>query len=551
MNQSDRHLRENNLEFPIMNSHESFKLSLIFLGIIILYIIIRLNIINIPLDRDEGIFGYIGQVINANGVPYKDAIDQKPPVVFFINALALRLFPPNASGIHLFLHFYNLLTLFVLFFTVKNYSNSISMAMWTAFVYAILSSSRNVQGFTASSEMFMLLPMSLSLLFIVLAIRKESVFYCFSSGVCGALTFWTKQTGAFVILFILLYFISNIIQKIHTNKKTVSYSIREVLAWGSGFIFISLMIAGYFYFHHAFHDFVYWSFTHTFFYSQKINFLLIWPRISESLFDLFTENFMIIFPGIIGCMVMVTKSEKKGSWALSFLLFSFVATCPGYAYGHYFAQILPGLAVTTGIGTVYLVELSSDKLKYKIFLTLFCLTVLIPLIVNSDYYIKNSPEENSRAFFGYEPFPESVDLANYIKERTTEKDKVLIFGSEAQIFVYSQRKSATAFALFYPLMSSYPKYMEFQQRTWKDIQENDPKYIIFIEIQTTFLYDGKVDLWILKKTQELLSAGYDLEAVMTIDYPKGRIITISEKETGNETLKREYSPIRIFRKKDV
>ena len=432
MKQSNITVPRNESKSPTYNLNVTPILTLIFLGsIIILYVVLRLNIVNIPLDRDEGIFAYIGQVINDNGVPYIDAIDHKPPVVFFIFALALKLAPPTPAGIHLFLHFYNLLTLIVLFFAVNIYSNSRPMALWTAFIYAVLSSCPDLQGYTASTEMFMLLPISLSLLFIILAIQKERFYYYILSGACGALTFWTKQTGAFIILFIFLYFISALIQNIHLKKKTLIIAIKDLLLWGSGFIFITLLFAGYFIIHNAFNEFVYWSFTHNFFYAQNVNLLMMWPRISQSLSDVFKGNFMIIFPGVVGCLIMTIKHDQKGLWALAFLLFSFLAICPGYAYKHYFAQLLPGISVSCGIGIFYLIQLFFGKLKYTYSLLLICSIVMIPVFVHSDYYIKNSPVETSRNFFGDNPFPESVDLGKYLKERTTEKDTIFIVGSEA------------------------------------------------------------------------------------------------------------------------
>lgn len=523
---------------------------LLFISILLIYVVLRLNLINIPLDRDEGIFAYVGQVINANGIPYKDAIDHKPPVVFFIYAFALKFMPPTPAGIHLFLHLYNLLTLFVLYFSVKIYSHSDTMALWTAFVYAVISTSPDFQGFTASAEMFMLLPISLSILFVFLATQKERFFYYFLSGFFGGLAFWTKQTGAFIILFIVLYAVCATVQKIHQKKKSTTNSVKDILWWGTGFVFITLMIAGYFFRHNSFNEFLYWSFEHSLIYSRQTNLLMMWPLISQSLTGFFKGNFMIIIPGIAGCLMMIKNKEQKGLWTLCFLLFSFFATCPGHAYPHYFAQLLPGLAITGGIGTIYLIQALSEKMKYPLSFILAFSIIFNPLFVHSDYYIKHSPEENSRFFFGFNPFPESLDLGKYIKEKTEKNDKIFIFGSEAQVLVYAQRKSATAFALIYPLMSSYPRYMEFQQQAWAEVQTNKPKYIILIKISTSLAYDKKANLWILEKTRELLSSEYEIEAVVSLSHPKGSIITIAEAGTSNDINNQNDYPIEIFRIKE-
>ncbi|HEY4285553.1 MAG TPA: hypothetical protein VGN00_00520 [Puia sp.] len=44
-----------------------------------------------PLSGDKEVYRYIGQVIRNGGVPYRDAFDHKPPLIFFLNYAALLL----------------------------------------------------------------------------------------------------------------------------------------------------------------------------------------------------------------------------------------------------------------------------------------------------------------------------------------------------------------------------------------------------------------------------------------------------------------------------
>jgi len=41
------------------------------------------------LERDSGVFHYVGWLITQGKIPYRDVWDHKPPVIFFINALGL------------------------------------------------------------------------------------------------------------------------------------------------------------------------------------------------------------------------------------------------------------------------------------------------------------------------------------------------------------------------------------------------------------------------------------------------------------------------------
>ena len=232
------------------------------------------------------------------------------------------------------------------------------------------------------------------------------------------------------------------------------------------------------------------------------------------------------------------------------MFFSFLATLPGSAYNHYFAQIAPAIAIIGGFGFSSLID-PIQYPKIRILILLFCALgiIIVPVWVHSGYYINKSPDEISRNYFGHNPFPESVDLAKFITQRTNKEDSIFIFGSEAQILLLSQRKSATSFALIYPLMSLFPRYKEFQRKAWEEIVSLNPKYIIIVNIPTSLLWDGKADLWILSKTKQLIDKNYYLEAVMTIEKPKGELLLASGTENFQEIFRKQKFPIHVFRRK--
>ena len=66
--------------------------------------------------------------------------------------------------------------------------------------------------------------------------------------------------------------------------------------------------------------------------------------------------------------------------------------------------------------------------------------------------------------------------------------------------------------------------MEFQHKAWREVLANRPKYIITIAPSTSFVWDGKADMWILRQTKHLIKANYYLEAAVTVGEPKGRLI---------------------------
>lgn len=536
---------------PDGTKHTDLCFWLLWLAITIVYILIRINLVNIPLDRDEGAFGYIGQVILDNGLPYRDAFDHKPPVVFYLNALALIIVPPTPKGIHLFLHAYNYLTLIALFCVARVYSQSIPTALWVAFIYAIFSSSPEIQGFTASTEMYLLLPITLSLLFAVLTVRTGRWRFSLFSGVCSALAFWTKQSAAFMIFFIALYLMLAQTEFPPRQGTALIKPLKSFLPWTLGFVLISSIIAGYFYARGAFTELVYWSFTHNYLYSKNITLSFSLPRVLEFSLEILKTNVLPIAVGLFSSVILVFKKDSKGYFALGFFILSMLATVPGVIYSHYFAQIAPAVAVIGGFGVAFLMDtLRNRKLRVAAVLASALAILLIPISINANYYIDYSPDELSRRYFGTNPFPESVDLAQYIMERTTPDDSIFIIGSEPQVLLYAKRKSAASFVMFYPLMMAiYPRYKEFQRKVWEEVNNTHPKYVITIWLQTSLLWDRRADLLIINKSKEMIVGKYFLEAVMTIRNPKGEVILRSEQVDFENIIQEFEFPIQIYKLK--
>jgi hypothetical protein len=546
---SRKHSGEDIANNPNSSSLTTRNYRLLWIGICLVYILIRLNTVSIPLDRDEGIFGYAGQVILNHGLPYIDVFDQKPPGIFFINAFALLFVPPTATGIHIFLHAYNFLTLIILFLLAKTYTESYTAGLWVAFIYAVFSSSPAVQGFTASTEMFLLLPLSMSLLFAVLAVQKRSIFYSLASGICGALAFFTKQTAAFILVFICLYVIANLISLVSRKDMSKRTTAAILLGWGAGFLLVVLLISGFYYYHRAFDEFLYWSLTHSLLYSKRSSLSWILSRLYSIGLQIVKGNFFIMFLGFVVSLFACFRKNLKGCFMLGFLLCSFLATVPGTIYNHYFAQLAPAVSMAGGWAVALCLSIIPDgRLRKCAALIIAAAIIALPVWAHSGYYYKQSPIEFSRSFFRDNPFPESEDLAEFLAERTSKEDTIFIIGSEPQIFLLSQRQSSTSFALIYPLMSEYPRYQEFQRKAWEEVKSSRPKYIIIVRLPASLLWDRKADLWIIRKTKQLTDKAYFLEAVMTINKPKGDLRIFSQEDQGLRKSAERQFPILIFRR---
>ena len=102
----------------------------------------------------------------------------------------------------------------------------------------------------------------------------------------------------------------------------------------------------------------------------------------------------------------------------------------------------------------------------------------------------------SRTIYGRNPFPESVEVARYIREHTAPGDRVAVLGSEPQIYFYSGRRSATGYIYTYPLMELQPYAAAMQHQMIREIETANPRYLVFVKAPTSWLVRPDSDLTI-------------------------------------------------------
>ena len=95
--------------------------------------------------------------------------------------------------------------------------------------------------------------------------------------------------------------------------------------------------------------------------------------------------------------------------------------------------------------------------------------------------------EVTRMIYGLNPFSESLEIAQYIRDHTKKGDKIAVLGSEPQIYFYSQRKSATRHLYMYPLMEKHVYARKMQDETIREIEGGQPKFVVMAKTAGTWV----------------------------------------------------------------
>src|SRR6516225_3426487 len=77
-------------------------LELLLLALVIAFVaVIRIRLLDVPLERDEGEYAYIGRMMLEGVPPYAQAYNMKFPGIYACYAAVLALFGPSGRGVHL------------------------------------------------------------------------------------------------------------------------------------------------------------------------------------------------------------------------------------------------------------------------------------------------------------------------------------------------------------------------------------------------------------------------------------------------------------------
>ena len=491
------------------------------MGLVFLLVcFIRLRLLATPLERDEGEYAYMGQLLLQGVLPYIEAYNMKFPGIYFIYAIVLAIFGEESSSIHFSLLLVNLGTSILIFLLGKRLLSS-TVGMVAAVSFLIVTLSPSIQGLWANSEHFIVAFAVAGILLMLIAVEKDHLGVLFLSGLLLGSAFLIKQPGIFFALFGIVYLS-------WVFKGKLSVSLKEFcLKVGVFLVGILTPIASVillYFITGNFGAFWFWTFEYAFQYASLVSVSQGMTNLQMRLVEIGSPNFPIALGALIGLAALMFNRDlrPKSVFIYGFFIASFLSICPGFYFRpHYFVLLVPAVCLLTGTGIHWLAQkITPSNVRW---VTLSCVvTVLIvyPLVTQREFIFQLSPLEASRAVYGMNPFPEAVEIASYIEKHTNEEDKIAVIGSEPQIYFYSKRRAATGFLYTYALMEPHDFALEMQRDMINEIESNKPRYIILVNIPTSWLMRPDSKRLLIEWGEQYLHQDYNLAGVVDIISPE-------------------------------
>ena len=102
-----------------------------------LVIFVRLRLLSMPLDRDEGCWAYGGWLLLEGNPPYKYFYELKMPGIYFLYALIMMIFGQSTEGIRLGVLFVVLINMFLVYKLFRKISDDSDNGLLSSSFYNI------------------------------------------------------------------------------------------------------------------------------------------------------------------------------------------------------------------------------------------------------------------------------------------------------------------------------------------------------------------------------------------------------------------------------
>jgi len=435
---------------------------------------LRLRLLAIPLERDEGDFAYGAQRLLEGAAPWAEAYGMRLPGVYAAYALAIAAFGPSAEAIRLGLLCANAATAALLFGLGRRVADAPAGAA-AAVAFAALSLGSPVLGPIAHTEHFALLPLVAALWLLA---GPTGARRALAAGLLLGLAFATKQSTAPLVAF-------GVAVAAAAARDAGRPPLRAAAACAAAAavpllgVALAAALAG------SFASFWFWTLAYPLAYASRPSGAELAAALGARLGALLAgaAPLWLLAAAGVAAGLRVPRLRRALRLALGWGLFAFASVAAGGRFRpQHFALLLPPVALLAGLATSALAELRALRRPRAAQAALVAAAALGSLWSDRALLLRLDAREASRALHGANPFPEAVEVASWLHAHSEPGDRIAVLGSEPEIYFYAQRRAATPFVYAYELVQPHPEAERLQRELIARLEAAPPRFLVFVNV---------------------------------------------------------------------
>lgn len=496
-----------------INSLLLFTLAAIVIGVTVF---VRIRLLATPLERDEGEYAYMGQLLLKGIMPYKHAYTMKLPGVAGAYALFMGLFGPDETGIRIGLLLVNIASIVMVYLLGQRLFNR-KTAYASAAIYALLSINHAFLGIFAHATHFVVFFSLAALLALDNWLDNRSRTVLFLCGALIGMAILMKQHAALQIPFALSILLFSCAGK---GDKKAAFDCAILL---TGVTLPYAVIAAAIYKAGLFENFWFWTVSYASEYATL-------ATLSQGMYNLsallkavgmtLSPVFILAGAGILTLHIADSHQRVK-LFLTGYLITSLLMISASLHFmKHYLIMLLPVLAILAGYAVT---ESAQPARRLKLYRSLplvpaLLLSAVLSCIIYTEreYLFQLSPVETSMKIYGINPFPEAVHIGRYLQQNSALSDRIAILGSEPEILFYSNRLSATGHIYMYGLMEQHQFAEKMQHQLMAEIEATRPAFIVMVNIETSWLRRPTSGNAVHEWAERYTSLHYDTAGIIEI-----------------------------------
>jgi hypothetical protein len=502
--------------------------SVVLLAVVLLIsLIVRIRLIDAPFERDEGEHAYIAQTMRDGNPPWKLACNMKLPGSELIYTLAFAIFGEEVWAVRLALLAVNTLSILLVVLLGKRLAGA-EAGLLAGSAYGILTFSQNVVGTTFhSTHMVALLSLTATMLLVRPVLRRRTVL---SAGLCYGMAFLMKQPGLAFAGFGAVYLLWRLYRdRIRFRQGAVAcalfgigvaspYAILCLILWKDG----------------VFEKFWFWTVTLVGVFATQRPLAIQAIFLRKALPQILLPNAGLWILAAGGLILAASYRPTRLLASLVGVLFVFSAaavSAGGVFSSNYFIQLFPAVALALAAGYCagrrlwegWLPRLLSKLPHPELLqaaqylpLAIFALACLTSIYVQRHYLFGMDTLEFERSSYGLNPFPEAREVGRYLAAHSSQQAKIAVLGSEAEIYFYARRQSATGIIFMYGLMepSQYDKAL--QREMIREIETARPEYMVWVRTPESWLERPGASLELFQWAEVYLQDHFETVGIVDI-----------------------------------
>jgi hypothetical protein len=452
---------------------------------------VRLRLLHFPIERDEGEYAYMGQLMLQGVPPYQTAWNMKFPGTYAAYAAIMAVFGQSVAGIRLGFLLVNAGCILLVFAIAwKMWGRFAALAAAAAYALCTLGNPTLMAGHATHLVVLFMLA---GLLLVLQGIQNHKLWIHFVAGMMLGLSVLMKQHAIFIVPLAMLLPLADELAPPRAALRFVLVRISFLLLGVALPLFATGLILWQ---EGVFPKFWFWTVNYAVAYASQIPLSRApWVLIAGLQGTIRTTYPLWVLGGIGFLLVCIGSQDRQSFWfAIGLGFFSSLAVVPGFIFRpHYFIVVMPFVAMMLGAGLSFIDARVTRRWLAPLLLLAACWSVLV---LNQSFLFTASPDALTHRRLAYQGFGESEEVATWIRERTSPSDTIAVLGSEPQLYFLSHRRSSTGYIYTYPLMEGHAYAKQMQKEMAGEIEAAAPRYLAYFNGNGSWGRQPASDTWI-------------------------------------------------------